>query len=255
MDRLTGKVALITGAGRGLGAAIAERFAREGASVVLVDRDEGAVRETAERLGLLGLRVDWLAADVTDPSAWRAMFTHAQDSFGAVTVLVNNAGINIRASVEDVSLEDWRKIMSVNLDGVFLGTKAGIAHMREKGGAIVNMSSIRAMAGNPMTVAYDTSKGAVLSLTRSAAVHCAKVGYAIRINSLHPGYVMTDLFRGATRGMANVDELISEITDLHPIGRLGTVEEIANAALFLASDEASFSIGSALVVDGGLTAQ
>ncbi|WP_239000571.1 glucose 1-dehydrogenase [Novosphingobium pentaromativorans] len=255
LDRLKGKVALITGAARGLGAAMAKRFASEGASVVLADRDEAAVRETSTRLAIEDLHVAAIAADVTEPEGWSAMFSFAQERFGGADILVNNAGIAMLASIEETSLEDWRKIMSVNLDGVFLGTQAGIAHMRARGGgAIINMSSIRAMAGDPMSVAYDASKGGVLSLTRSAAVHCARQGYNIRINSLHPGYVMTQMVSDAINSVSNSNEIKSAVIDLHPIGRLGSEEEIANAALFLASDEASFMVGSAMVVDGGFTA-
>ncbi len=254
MSRLAGKIALITGGARGLGAAIAERFATEGAAVVVADIDGKTAQETTDRLGEKGLRASALEADVTDEESWARMFDHARDKFGPVNILVNNAGIGILASIEETSLEIWRKTLSVNLDGVFLGTKAAIEHMKETGGAIVNMSSIRAMAADPMSLAYDVSKGGVLSLTKSAAVHCAQQGYNIRINSLHPGYVMTDLLRGATEGMTNVNEVMSTITGLHPIGRMGKAEEIANAALFLASDEASFAVGSALVVDGGYTA-
>lgn len=146
--------------------------------------------------------------------------------------------------------------MRVNMDGVFLGTKFGIDVMkRAQGGSIINLSSIRALAGDAYSAAYDASKGGVLSLTRSAALLCAEKGYGIRVNSLHPGYVLTDMFRGATAHFPNKDELLQQAVDLHPIGRLGEAREIANAALFLASDESSFMVGAGLVVDGGLTAR
>lgn len=157
-------------------------------------------------------------------------------------------------SIEETSFEDWRRIMAVNLDGVFLGTKAAVAEMGMRGGSIVNLSSIRALVADPDSIAYDTSKGGVLSLTRSAAVHCARQGYGIQINSLHPGYVLTDMIAEATADLDEASELIASIRDAHPIGRTGTAREIADAALFLASGEASFMVGSALVVDGGYTA-
>lgn len=251
--RLKGKVALVSGAARGLGAAIAERFAQAGANVVISDIREDHVRRTAADLRDARLNVQSTYLDVSDAKSWEEAITTARTFFGPLDILVNNAGIAILASIEDTSLDAWRSVMAVNLDGVFLGTKAAIADMRERGGIIINMSSIRALAADPDSIAYDASKGGVLSLTRSAAVHCARQGYGIRINSLHPGYVLTDMIEEATAGR-DVTELVARIRAAHPIGRTGTAREIADAALFLASDESRFMLGSALVVDGGYTA-
>ncbi len=252
--RLQGKIALVSGAARGLGAAIAERFAEEGASVVIGDIRREQAKEVTTRLQRSGWNAACVELDVSDEKSWLAAFEAVRALFGPVDILVNNAGIAMLGSIEETSFEDWRRIMAVNLDGVFLGTKAAVAEMGTRGGSIVNISSIRALVADPDSIAYDASKGGVLSLTRSAAVHCARQGYGIRINSLHPGYVMTDMIAEATAELGEVPELLSSIRDAHPIGRTGTAREIADAALFLASSEAAFMVGSALVVDGGYTA-
>lgn len=252
--RLQGQVALISGGSRGLGAAIAERFGEEGARVVIGDiRDEEA-RETAQRLGAQGIEIWSTHLDVTDPASWDEAIAFTRSTCGPLDILVNNAGVGALASIEDTSLELWRSTMAVNLDGVFLGTKAGITEMRSRGGAIVNVSSIRAFCADPASAAYDASKGGMLSLTRSAAVHCAQNGLGIRINALHPGYVMTDLVEDAAATLDNAEEVLEQIRAAHPIGRTGTPREIADAALFLASKESSFMVGSSLVVDGGYMA-
>ena len=255
MTRLTGKIAIVTGAGGGIGGAIAERFAEEGASVVLTDIDEAAVRSTCARLVGLGHAAVAIRHDVTSADEWQKVIDMARAQFGGLDILVNNAGVAMLASIEDSSFEDWRRILSINLDGVFLGTQAGVAAMKGRGGSIINVASIRALASDPMSVAYDASKAGVMGLTKSAALHCAKQGYGIRINSLHPGYVMTDLVRNAIDALPDGDEVMAGLVGLHPIGRLGDVRDIANAALFLASDEAAFMVGAQLVVDGGFIAQ
>lgn len=252
--RLEGKVALVSGAARGLGAAIAARFVEEGAIVVIGDVRLDQARKVAAELRDSGCSAESIELNVSNEASWAGALTTVRERFGPIDILVNNAGVAMLGSIENTSFEDWRRIMAVNLDGVFLGTKAAIADMRDRGGSIVNISSIRALVADPNSIAYDASKGGVLSLTRSAAVHCARQGYGIRINSLHPGYVLTDMIAEATADRNDVPELIASIQDAHPIGRTGTSREIADAALFLASGEASFMVGSALVVDGGYTA-
>lgn len=252
--KLTGRVALISGAARGLGLAISRRFAAEGASVMIADIRQELAEHAAAALRSEGYAAASTVLDVRNEDSWRDAFLATDQAFGPANILVNNAGVAILASIEDTTFDDWRSVMSVNLDGVFLGTKTGVARMRDHGGSIVNISSIRAFAADPNSIAYDASKGGVLSLTRSAAVHCAKQGYPVKINSLHPGYVMTDMIDEATAGLADPDGLVEQIRAAHPIGRTGTAEEIADAALFLASDDARFMVGSALVIDGGYTA-
>lgn len=254
MERLSGRVALITGGARGLGLAIARLFARNGAAVGLADvRNELASKAAAE-LAAEGHRAIGIACDVRSPEQWSSAWKGVEAAFGPIDILVNNAGIAELASVERLELERWRATMEVNLDGVFLGTKFAIEQMQSHGGSIINMSSIRAVAADPNSIAYDASKAAVAALTRSAAVHCARNRYGIRINALHPGYVMTDLVGDAIKDVPDREALLNQLAALHPIGRLGTAEEIANAALFLASDEAGFVLGASMFVDGGFTA-
>ena len=255
MRRVANKVAIVTGAAGGIGSAIARCLAEQGARVLLTDISEASVQAAATKLRDLGLNVSGMSHDVSDSLAWERVFNSARSSFGNVDILVNNAGLAHVASIEDVSLAEWRRIMSVNLDGVFLGTQAAIAQMRDRGGSIVNIASIRALAGNPNTVAYDTSKAGVVALTRSAALHCARQAYNIRINAVLPGYVATEMVRQVISQQPDPEAAMSNVMNVQPIGRMGLPEEIANTVLFLASDEASFMVGSQLVVDGGYTAQ
>ena len=255
MGRLENRVAVVTGAGGGIGSAIASRFVEEGAAVVLTDVSEAAVQAAADALCDRGGAAVGLRHDVTDSADWARVLGLARERFGGIDILVNNAGLAHVASIEDATFEDWRRIMAVNLDGVFLGTQAAVAEMRGRGGSIINMSSIRAMVSNPSTVVYDASKAAVAALTRSAALHCARQGYAIRINSVHPGYILTDMVQNVFNKQSDPDAVRDQVMAAQPIGRMGRPMEIADAVLFLASDESSFMIGSQLVVDGGYTAQ
>ncbi len=252
--QLTGKVALVSGAARGLGLAIAERFVEEGAKVALADIKMDLAEREAERLRKRGAEAMAIKLDVTEQGSWTAALAACEAQLGPADILVNNAGLGRLASLEETDLDLWRTVMAVNLDGTFLGTKAAVALMKERGGVIVNIASIRALAADPDSIAYDASKGAVVSLTRSAAVHCGRQGYPIRINALAPGYVLTDMFTEATAGLDDADALRAQVEAAHPIGRTGQPREIADAALFLASDASSFMIGSTLVVDGGFTA-
>ena len=254
MKRLNGKVALITGGAKGLGLAIARLFAQHGAAVALADLQEEIACEAARELVALNYRAVGIACDVRLPEQWTSAWTNVEAAFGPVDLLVNNAGVAELASIEEMDLDGWRATMAVNLDGVFLGTKCAIEHMRSRGGSIINMSSIRAVAADPNSIAYDASKAGVAAITRSAAVHCARNRYGIRINTLHPGYVLTDMVNDAIRDVPDPNALLRQLEQLHPIGRLGTAEEIAKAALFLASEDSAFVLGSSLFVDGGFTA-
>ncbi len=253
MSRLQGKTALITGAGSGLGLATAHCFALEGARVVLTDIDHARVQADAQRLCAAGHDAAALAHDVTRESDWDRVIAAA----GALDVLVNNAGVGRLGNVEQASLQDWRAVLEINLDGVFLGTQKAIAAMKGRGGSIINVSSIEGLIGEPNLAAYNASKGGVRLLTKSAALHCAAQGYGIRVNSLHPGYIATPMVTGALAALpADVAQALqADIVSRIPLGRLALAEEIAPALVFMASDESRYMTGAELVIDGGYTAR
>ncbi len=246
MGRLDKKVAIITGGVKGFGLAMAKLFVKEGAKVVITDVDDKHADEAIAEIGQAD--ATFIKQDVSQEAGWEPVFKHAVEKFGTVNVLVNNAGILSFNDAETIDLETWHKILSIDLDGVMLGTKYAIKYMKENGGSIVNMSSIAGLIGISNLYAYNAAKGGVRMITKSAALYCAEKHYAIRVNSVHPGYAHTPMVDA-------YPELRQQLESLHPMQRLGTAEEIANAALYLASDESSFSTGSELVVDGGYTAQ
>ncbi|MDN5543946.1 MAG: glucose 1-dehydrogenase [Rhodococcus sp. (in: high G+C Gram-positive bacteria)] len=255
MGRVEGKVALITGGAKGIGAATAKLLLEEGANVVLTDIDPDG-RDVATTLDSTGTRAHFLRQDVTDEDQWADVLEKTVSVFGRIDILVNNAGVASTANVEDETLERWRWLQSINLDAVFLGTKAAITAMKHTGGgSIVNLASIEGLVGDPSLPAYNASKGGVRIFTKSAALHCAKSGYGIRVNSVHPGYIWTPMVEAIASEGGDIDAGRAALTELHPIGRLGTPEDIAYAILYLASDESSFVTGSELVIDGGYTAQ
>lgn len=193
--------------------------------------------------------------NVTVESDWEACIAATRDRFGSLEVLVNNAGVMpATKTIEETSYDEWKRVMSVNMDGVFLGVKHGIGTMKEKGGSIINLSSIMGLIGEAIVGAYSASKGGVRLFTKSAAVECANLGYPIRINSIHPGYIDAGMF-AAMADEFGADSLRQRFAARTPMKRLGKAEEIAKGVLFLASDEASFSTGSELVIDGGYTAR
>lgn len=194
--------------------------------------------------------------DVTDEQRWPAVLAEVEAALGNPNVLVNNAGIAVISTVEDETLAGWRKTQAVNLDAVFMGTQAAIATMKESGGSIINISSIEGIIGEPRVPAYNASKGGVRIFSKSAALHCAKNGYPVRVNSIHPGYVGTAMVQCALATLSEEEgnALFAELMGKIPMGRLGEPVEIANGVVFLASDEASYITGSELVIDGGYTA-
>ena len=254
MSRVSGKVALVTGAALGIGKAAAEMLAREGAKVVVTDllADEG--QAVVRHIKNQGGEAIFVQHDASSESQWQQAIAAAFDAFGKLNVVVNNAGIALSKTVEDTTLDEWRKVQSVNLDGVFLGTKYGIEALRKSGGgSIINLSSIEGLIGDPTLAAYNASKGGVRIFTKSAALHCAKAGYGIRVNSVHPGYIWTPMVQAVSEGEHS--EKYKQLVALHPIGHLGEADDIAYGILYLASDESKFVTGTELVIDGGYTAQ
>ena len=256
MGRLTNRIAMVTGGARGLGAAQCRLFAREGARVAIADVDTAAASALAKELAASGGWARPYTLDVTDESGWDATLAAVIADCGGFDVLVNNAGIGRIASVEDCTLADWRAVMSVNLDGVFLGTRAAIRAMKDRGGgSIINMSSIYGIVGDPLTAAYNASKGGVRNFTKSAALHCARSGYDIRVNSVHPSFILTDMVIGAAGSLPDPAAYLKELVARHPIGKLCEPEDVAYACLYLASDETRNQTGIEIVVDGGYLAQ
>ena len=255
MGRVQDKVALVTGASLGLGRASAVLLAREGARVVLTDIREAEGQALAAELGAQGHEALFLRHDVSSEADWDAVMRAALDRFGRMDVVVNNAGVALAASVEDTTLEQWRWLMGINLDGVFLGVRAGVKAMRDHGGSIINLSSIEGLIGDQNLAAYNASKGGVRLLTKSAALHCAKSGYRIRVNSIHPGYILTPMVEGYVAAHADVEATRQAIAALHPLGHIGEPDDIAYGVLYLASEESKFMTGAELVIDGGYTAQ
>lgn len=255
MGRFTDKIILVTGSSRGIGLSTAEAFAREGGVVIATDIEIEALDASAAPLIAEGLRIECAHQDVTDVAAWEKTVDGILERHGRLDVLVNNAGGGDFVGIEETTLEQWRRVMALNLDSVFHGVQAGIAAMKESGGAIVNVASIAANVGEPNLVAYCATKGGVAQLTRAAALDCAKRGHPIRINSIHPGYTATKLVEDALASLGNEAEAFAQgMLQVIPAGRLASPMEIAKPILFLASDDASYMIGSQLVVDGGYTA-
>ncbi len=252
--RVEGKVALVTGAASGLGAATARALAAEGAAVMLSDRDP-AVEAVALAIEASGGKAAFMKHDVADEADWASVVAATTARFGGLHILVNNAGISGGLMpLLDHSLEDWRHVTSINLDGVFLGLRhCGPVMAAQGGGSIINLSSILGKVGMANAAAYCASKGGVLLLTKAAALEWAPLG--IRVNSVHPGFIETPMVANALHDAENGNEMRDQLIAAHPLGRFGVPREIADAILFLASDESSFMTGAELVVDGGFTAQ
>jgi NAD(P)-dependent dehydrogenase (short-subunit alcohol dehydrogenase family) len=253
--RLQNKVALVTGAGAGIGEATARRFAEEGAVVIITDINIQAAEAVAEQINASGGKAQARLQDVTDEALWENVVQDIVSSHGSLDVLVNNAGIALIGSVEDGTLDDWRTTQAVNGESVFLGTRAAIAVMKERGGSIINISSIEGMVGEPGVAAYNYSKGGVRIFTKSAALHCAKEGYPIRINSVHPGFILTAMLEEGIGSMPEAVQLeMSERLEREiPLRTMGEPLDIANGCLFLACEESKYMTGSELVIDGGYT--
>jgi NAD(P)-dependent dehydrogenase (short-subunit alcohol dehydrogenase family) len=241
---LEGKVAIVTGGGSGIGKACAIAMAAEGARVAIFDSNEETGRGTAEELKAGGAEASFFPVDVTSEVAVRA----AMEQFERIDILHNNAGIAMRYRVDEQDEDGWQRCMDVNLKGIFLCSKHAIPRMREHGGSIIHTSSVTGIVGVRNRAAYSATKGAIVALTRNMALDYA--GYGIRVNCVCPGFTRTPLADALLRDAERTRRLIR----LHPLGRLGEPEDIANAVVFLASDRASFITGQALAVDGGFAA-
>jgi len=267
MNRMDGKVALLSGAARGIGAETARLMAKAGAKIAIGDILDERGRETVRRLEAAGAEALYVHLDVTSEEDWTAGVAKAVERFGGLDVLVNNAGIFLGKGLEEASIAEWHRLCAINLTGVVLGTKLALPALRERakaskhGSAIVNLSSIAGMVGSQIDPLYSMTKGGVTTFTKSTALEFARKGYRVRVNSIHPGVIDTDMgaqtlvTRARNLGTNDVDTARKQTIAAHPIGRLGIAEDIARGIVFLASDDAGFMTGSGLVVDGGYTAQ
>jgi 3(or 17)beta-hydroxysteroid dehydrogenase len=247
--RLRGKVALVTGGGSGIGRAICTLFASEGAHVLVIDLNGAGAAATA---ALLGDTASAHEMDVTSEPGWQNLTAACLDRDGRLDLLVNCAGIGRAGNFEELSLEDWNAQIAVNLTGVFLGCKHGVKAMRKAGhgGSIVNISSIAGLVGGDDIAGYSASKGGVTMLTKSVALHCAKYRTGIRCNSVHPTYVDSEMLDPVAATFPSRAAMIAGMAEAVPLGRIAKPADVANACLFLASDEAGMVSGSSLLVDG-----
>lgn len=247
--RFVGKVVAITGAASGIGEAAARRFASEGAALALCDLDVGTLTAAVEQAGLSAAAALLRAVDVSDADAFQRFIDDTAARFGRLDVLVNNAGIGCFGHVDEITTEQWRRTMAVDLDAVFFGSRAALPHLRQVGGAIVNTASISGLFADPGLAAYNVAKAGVVNLTRNMAVDHAAEG--IRVNCICPGGVGTAMLKSHLRDPGIMDEY----ERLVPMGRVGTADEMAAGIAFLASSDASYITGTTLTIDGGVTAQ
>jgi 3(or 17)beta-hydroxysteroid dehydrogenase len=267
MNRLDGKSAMISGGARGIGGATAKCMAAAGAKVVIGDVLDEAGEATAAEIRASGGEARYIHLDVTKEADWQAAVDLATASYGGLDILVNNAGLFLGRDFEEVSVADWERLVSVNLTGVWLGTKMCAPALREAGkkspagSVIVNLASVAGLVGSQLDPLYSMTKGGVTTFTKSTALAFGRKGDRIRVNSIHPGVIETDMgaqtfvSRAAQIGTNDSDTAREQSLRMHPIGRLGVADDIAKGIVYLASDDAGFMTGAGLVVDGGYTAQ
>ncbi|MFD4711173.1 SDR family NAD(P)-dependent oxidoreductase [Streptomyces sp. NPDC058430] len=255
--RLQGKTAVVTGGSSGIGRAMVERFVREGARVLIVDRDGETARKAAAECSTADAdgrpTVEAIAGDVGEPGSWDQVRAHVTEQWGGrLDILVNNAGYGIKATVTETSLEDWHAIVSTNVTGVFLGSRTAVELMRAtEGGSIVNIASVAGQIGMVQRAAYCSTKAAVVGLTKAMSLDHAKEG--IRVNCVSPGTVDSPYFQKIAAHLDDPVAYRQALADRQPVGRMGTPEEIAAAVAFLAADESSYATGSVLTMDGGMS--
>ncbi|MFU1795475.1 SDR family NAD(P)-dependent oxidoreductase [Paenibacillus azoreducens] len=249
--RLEGKVALITGAGAGIGKTTAIRFAQEGAKVIVTDINLESVSQTAAEIEKAGGTALAFKHDVSNEDQWKSIVEESLNQFGSIDALFNNAGIYFIKPIAEIGLDEWNRMISINVTGVFLGLKHVLPVMaKQKSGSVINASSIAGLIGASGHLAYGATKGAVRTMTKDAAIEYASAN--VRVNSIHPAYINTAMGDYAAQ-MSQMSE--AELGKrVAPMGRFGTVEEVSNLVLFLASDESSYSTGSEFIIDGGATA-
>jgi NAD(P)-dependent dehydrogenase (short-subunit alcohol dehydrogenase family) len=254
VGRVEGKVALITGGASGLGESAALLMAQEGARIVIADINETKSRALVERIGKAAY---FVKLDVTQEEQWIVAIAETVRHFGALHVLVNSAGIGLTKTVEELTFEEWRKVHSIDLDSVFLGCKYGVGEIKKHtatlGGSIINISSIAGIIAGANMAAYNSAKAGVRLLSKSVALHCAKSGYNIRCNSVHPTFIDTPIL-DRHRKRFGAEVMAQKFGRQVPIGRLGRPNEVGYGILYLASDESSFTTGSELIIDGGISA-
>ncbi|TNE36542.1 MAG: glucose 1-dehydrogenase [Alphaproteobacteria bacterium] len=265
MSRVAGKIALVTGGAAGIGEACARVLAREGATVIITDVQDARGEKLASDIYASGGKAAYKHQDVVTEAGWQQLIGEIEDEYGGLDVLVNNAGIGNGGAITEMSYESYSQMMAINVDGVFLGCKHAIPLMTKSGGgSIINISSVAGLKGAPGLSAYSASKGAVRLLSRSLAIECARAGIKIRVNSVHPGIIDTEIWTKISAstadnltplGGANTlsAKMVAEMAAV-PIGHAAEPVEIANGVLFLASDESRYVTGSELVIDGGMCA-
>jgi len=249
MGRVQDKIAIVTGAASGIGRGCAKRLVAEGATVVCTDRDERGAQVAAE------LGATFRQLDVTDEAGWQRVVDETVRAFGRLQILVNAAGVAVWGDIEHTTLEQWRFVNGVNAEGTFLGCRTALAAMKATGGSIVNISSVAGLVADADAPAYCASKGAVRLLTKSVALHAARRGYNVRCNSVHPSFIDTPMVDAVVAASRDATKMRAAVEKAAPLGRIGEVDDVAYAVVYLASDESKFVTGSELVVDGGLTAR